>query len=170
MKKPLAKRRTLRTKVKPRAPVEPSRLAIAALERIASVLTKSGKIDRLGPPATDREIDAQQSLLGKGRALPPSYVAALREHSRIGDPEILLTAMEIAGRSSELVGRLGSEAACYFRPSCVALPLNNRGDVIEYNNAAARIRRTLRHLRAATHQHATAAWSKYHDLLLPASV
>ncbi len=117
MKKPLAKRRTLRTKVKPRASVEPSRLVTAALERIESVLTKSGKVDRLGPPATELEIDAQASLLGKGRSLPPSYVTMLRERSRIGEPEILLTAMEIAGRSSELVSRLGNEAVRYM-PFC----------------------------------------------------
>jgi hypothetical protein len=117
MKKPLAKRRTLRTKVKPRATVEPSRLAIAALERIRSVMTKSGKVDRLGPPATENELDAQASLLGKGKSLPPSYAAALREHSRIGEPDILLTAMEIAGKSADLVSRLGSEAIRYL-PFC----------------------------------------------------
>jgi hypothetical protein len=117
MKKPLGKRRTLRTKVKPRASVDPSRLAVAALERIASVLTKSGKVDRLGPPIADRELDALTSLLGKGRSLPPSYIAAMTEHCRIGEPDSLLTAIEIAGKSAELVSRLGGEAVRYM-PFC----------------------------------------------------
>jgi hypothetical protein len=118
MKKPLlGKRRALRTKVKPRASVDPSRLAVAALDRIKSVLTKSGKADRLGPPISERELEAQTTLLGKGRSLPPSYVAAMSEHCRIGEPDVMLTAIEIAGKGAELVARLGGEAVRYM-PFC----------------------------------------------------
>jgi hypothetical protein len=73
--------------------VDPTRLALAGLERIRSVLARKGHADRFGPPVTMRELAARASYLGV--ALPPSYSASLRIASRIGEPERLLTAAEM---------------------------------------------------------------------------
>ena len=55
--------------------------------------------------------------MGKGRTLPPSYIAAMTEHCRIGEPDVLLTSLEMVGKSSDLVSRLGAEAVRYL-PFC----------------------------------------------------
>jgi hypothetical protein len=73
--------------------VDPTRLALSAIERIRAVLVRKGHADRVGPPATMRELAARASYLGV--TLPPSYSAAMRVVSRIGDPEKLLTAAEM---------------------------------------------------------------------------
>jgi hypothetical protein len=73
--------------------VDATRLALAALERVRGVLKRKGHADRLGPPATMRELAARAAYLGV--ALPPSYSAAVRVASKIGDPERLLTAAEM---------------------------------------------------------------------------
>ncbi|HTQ45842.1 MAG TPA: hypothetical protein VMI75_23970 [Polyangiaceae bacterium] len=75
--------------------VDASRLALAAMERIRSVLSRKGHADRFGPPVTMRELAARASYLGV--ALPPSYSAAMRVAAKIGEPERLLTAQEMRG-------------------------------------------------------------------------
>lgn len=66
---------------------------MAALERIRSVLTRKGHADKLGPPVTMRELAARAAYLGV--PLPPSYSSAVRTAARIGEPERLLTAVEM---------------------------------------------------------------------------
>jgi hypothetical protein len=73
--------------------VDPTRLALAGLERIRSVLARKGHADRFGPPATMRELAARASYLGV--ALPASYSSAVRVASKIGEPERLLSAAEM---------------------------------------------------------------------------
>lgn len=73
--------------------VDPTRLALAALERIRSVLSRKGHADKFGPPATMRELAARAAYLGV--PLPPSYSAAMRLAATIGDPERLLSAAEM---------------------------------------------------------------------------
>ena len=73
--------------------VDPSRMALAALERIRTVLSRKGHADRFGTPATMRELAARASYLGV--PLPASYSAALRVASQIGEPERLLTASDM---------------------------------------------------------------------------
>src|SRR6202035_862151 len=66
---------------------------LAGLERIGTVLARKGHADKFGPPATMRELASRASYLGV--ALPPSYSAAVRVASRIGEPERLLSAAEM---------------------------------------------------------------------------
>lgn len=73
--------------------VDATRLALAALERIRTVLARKGHADKFGPPATMRELAARAAYLGL--ALPPSYSASVRVASKIGDPERLLSAAEM---------------------------------------------------------------------------
>jgi hypothetical protein len=73
--------------------VDPTRLALSALERIRTVLARKGHADKFGPPVTMRELAARAGYLGV--ALPPSYSAAVRVASRIGEPERLLSAAEM---------------------------------------------------------------------------
>jgi hypothetical protein len=73
--------------------VDPTRLALSAVERIRTVLARKGHADKFGPPATMRELAARASYLGV--ALPPSYSATVRVASRIGEPERLLSAAEM---------------------------------------------------------------------------
>jgi hypothetical protein len=73
--------------------VDATRLALAALERVRTVLARKGHADKFGPPATMRELAARAAYLGV--ALPPSYSAAVRVASKIGEPERLLTASEM---------------------------------------------------------------------------
>jgi hypothetical protein len=89
-----AKKRTAPLR-KGKLTVDPSRLALAAMERIRSVLSRKGHADRFGPPVTMRELAARASYLGV--ALPPSYSAAMRVAAKIGEPERLLTAQEMRG-------------------------------------------------------------------------
>jgi len=49
---------------KPRSNVDPTRMALAALERIRTVLVKSGYQDRLGDALTMKELAAQGQMLG----------------------------------------------------------------------------------------------------------
>jgi hypothetical protein len=101
--------------------VDAARLALAALERIRSVLARKGHADKLGPPATMRELAARSAYLGV--PLPPSYSAALRVAARIGDPERLLTAAEMRA------GFEGSIAPRATRPDAERLaPFARLGD------------------------------------------
>lgn len=74
--------------------VEPSRLAIAALERIKTVHRRKGHPERFGPAADDAEMADRARLMR--RALPPSYEAAMRTCSSIGEEEQLLDAEGMA--------------------------------------------------------------------------
>jgi len=110
-KTPIKKRTTLR----PRSNVDPTRVALAALERIKTVLVKSGHQDRLGEPLSMRDLAAQAQILGT--ELPPSYVAAMRVASRIGEPENLLAGRDIAQVTEQLLREAGEEGRRYA-PFC----------------------------------------------------
>lgn len=110
-KTPLKKRGSIR----PRSNVDPTRMALAALERIKTVLEKSGRLDRLGPQLTMKELATQAQFLGT--ELPPSYVAAMREASRIGEPESFLAPRDMVRESEQIVARGGEEGRRYA-PFC----------------------------------------------------
>jgi hypothetical protein len=112
-KTPLKKRVTRSTK--PRTTVDPSRVALAALERIRTVLVKSGYQERIGEPLSMKELAAQAQLLGT--ELPPSYVATMRASSKIGDPEVFLHSQQMAAESAKIVDYGGEEAKRYA-PFC----------------------------------------------------
>jgi hypothetical protein len=86
-----AKKRTSSRKV--RSTVDPTRLALAAVERVRTVLTRTGHLERMGAPVTMRELVARGSLLNA--VVPPSYSAAMRASGSIGDPHHLLNAVEM---------------------------------------------------------------------------
>jgi hypothetical protein len=88
-----ARKRPAATTRRGKLTVDPTRLALAALERIRSVLARKGHADKAGPPASMRELAARAAYLGL--ALPPSYSAAMRLASRIGEPEKLLSAADM---------------------------------------------------------------------------
>jgi hypothetical protein len=131
--------------------VDATRLALAALERVRTVLARKGHVDKFGPPATMRELAARATYLGV--ALPPSYSASLRVASKIGEPERLLTAAEmragfddaIAPRASRPdaerlapFARLGERTfACFDRSSPVD---DGELGVIEWNDGVVRLR------------------------------
>lgn len=114
MRKSPVKKRVTRS-IKPRSNVDPTRVALAALERIKTVLVKSGHQTRLGDPLSMKELAAQAQRLGT--ELPPSYVAAMRVTSKIGDPEIFLQAQEMDVAAEDIVAYGGEEAKRYA-PFC----------------------------------------------------
>lgn len=87
--------------------VDPTRLALAALERIRGALVRKGQADRLGPAVTMRELAARAAYLGV--ALPASYTAALRVAAQIGGTERLLTASEMRGAFDDVVSPRSSQ-------------------------------------------------------------
>ncbi len=92
-------------------------MALAALDRIKTMLVQSGYEDRLGPPLPMTELAEQARLLGT--ELPPSYVATVRRASRIGEPEVFLASHEMAREADEIVASGGEEAKRYA-PFCRA--------------------------------------------------
>jgi hypothetical protein len=112
-KTPQKKRVTRSTK--PRSNVDPTRVALAALERIKTVLLKSGHKDRIGEPLPMKELAAQSQLLGT--ELPPSYVAAMRVASKIGEPDVFFLTREMEVQGTKLVNECGPEASRYA-PFC----------------------------------------------------
>jgi hypothetical protein len=74
---------------KTRLPIDPTRVALAAVERFRVLYARTHKQDRLGEGATMRELAQRATLLG--RALPPSYLATMRVMASIDVPEKLLT-------------------------------------------------------------------------------
>jgi hypothetical protein len=96
-KRTLAKRRI---PARTRLSIDPTRLALAAVERLKALLTRTGQAHKLAGPVTMRELVARGQLLGQ--MLPPSYTAALRVASTIGDPEVLLDSVEIKARLDEM--------------------------------------------------------------------
>jgi hypothetical protein len=89
--KPSVKKRPLARKTK--VNIDPSRRALAALERLKSLLTRTNHSERFGAPASSEELAARHEIAGS--ALPASYVAAMQMGSAIGEPEELLTAAEM---------------------------------------------------------------------------
>lgn len=114
MRKPPLKKRVTRS-LKPRSNVDPTRMAIAALERIKTVLVKSGYHHRLGDPLSMKELAAQAQFLGM--ELPPSYVAAMRVASRIGEPESFLLSHEME-TEADRIATFGGEEAKRYAPFC----------------------------------------------------
>ena len=114
MRKTPQKKRVTRS-LKPRSNVDPTRVALAALERIKTVLLKSGYKDRIGDPIPMKELAAQSQLLGT--ELPPSYVAAMRVASKIGEPDVFLLTSEMEAESDKLILDGVSEATRYA-PFC----------------------------------------------------
>ena len=114
MRKTPLKKRVTRS-IKPRSNVDPARVALAALERIRTVLVKSGYQERLGEPLSMKELAAQSQLLGT--ELPPSYVAAMRVSSKIGEPEVFLHSQQMADEAKKIVDYGGEEAKRYA-PFC----------------------------------------------------
>lgn len=114
MRKTPLKKRVTRS-IKPRSNVDPTRVALAALERIRTVLVKSGHQERLGEPLSMKELAAQSQLLGT--ELPPSYVAAMRVSSKIGGPEAFLHSPQMADEATKIVAYGGEEAKRYA-PFC----------------------------------------------------
>jgi hypothetical protein len=114
VRKPQLKKRVTRS-TKPRSNVDPTRVALAALERIRTVLVKSGYQDRLGDALTMKELAAQAELLGT--ELPPSYVAAMRVSSKIGEPQTFLLSSEMESEAEKLIANSGPEAERYA-PFC----------------------------------------------------
>jgi SMI1 / KNR4 family (SUKH-1) len=86
-----------------RLTVDPTRLALAAMERIKTVLERKGHLDRFGPPASLRDLVARSELLGC--PLPPSYSAAMRVAGTIGGREVLLTAPEMVRTRDDVLTR-----------------------------------------------------------------
>ena len=114
MRKTPLKKRVTRS-LRPRSNVDPTRVALAALERIRTVLVKSGHKDRLGEPMSMKELAAQAELLGT--ELPPSYVAAMRVASRIGEPETFLLSHEMEAEAERII-TFGGEEAKRYAPFC----------------------------------------------------
>jgi hypothetical protein len=109
-KKP--KKRTAPRRVK--LQIDASRLALAALERIKTICARTDRLDKLGQPTNLRELAARASLLD--RALPPSYVAAVRVVSSIGEPEVLLSSAEMSRALKEVLPSLSSAEAKRYLP------------------------------------------------------
>jgi len=126
-KTPLKKRVTRSTR--PRSNVDPARLALAALERIRTILVKSGHEGRVGAPISMKELVAQGEVLGT--ALPPSYVAAMRVASSIGEPESFLTSTEMATEAAAIQRHLGSAEAQRYAPFC-----RSQGRVVCFDRGA----------------------------------
>src|SRR5580704_9291896 len=96
-KKTFSKRRI---PARTRLSVDPTRLALAAVERLKSILTRTGQAHKLAGPVTMKELVARGQVLGQ--MLPPSYTAALRVASTIGEPDMLLDAAEMKTRHTEM--------------------------------------------------------------------
>lgn len=116
MRKIPSKKRATRA-LKPRSNVDPSRVALAAMDRIRTMLVQSGYEDRLGAPLGQDDLAVLAGLVGV--ELPASYVAAMRVASRIGEPEVLLAAPDMAREADAIVAASGEEAKRYA-PFCRA--------------------------------------------------
>lgn len=111
-RKTFSKKRNSNRKM--RVSVDPTRLALAAIERIKTALTRAGHADRIGEPTTLRELVARGNLLGQ--TLPPSYVAAVRVTSRVGDPEQFLEAEEMRAALVDISEGKGVPETARFVP------------------------------------------------------
>jgi len=97
-KKTLTSKR--RIPARTRLAVDPTRLALAAIERLKTLLARTGQAHKLTGPVSMRELVARGQILGQ--TLPPSYTAALRVAATIGDPELLFDANEMKERIAEM--------------------------------------------------------------------
>jgi hypothetical protein len=70
--------------------IEPPRIASVAMDRIRTLLGRTQRGERMGDGASMRELVARGNVLGRG--LPPSYSAALRIGTGVGEPEELFDA------------------------------------------------------------------------------
>ncbi len=111
-----ARKRPAPRRVRP-TNVDPVRLALAAIERIKTVLSRTGKLDRFGPPADAREMLARETVLG--RVLPPSYEAAMRVARAFGEPETVLDAATMKTTTAKL-DREGADTERYIPFGVVA--------------------------------------------------
>ena len=116
-KTPPKRRAPTRTRVS----VDPARLALAAIERLKSTLARTGQTHKLAAPATMKELAARGQVLGG--AIPPSYTAALRVTSSIGEPELLLDANEMRLRYGEMKASKVANADRY-------VPFARNGDAL----------------------------------------
>lgn len=89
---------------KARLPIDATRLALAGLERIKTIYVRMGKLEQMGAPVTVRELASRAALAGQ--PLPPSYVATMRVVSSIGEPEMLLSATEMARGIKEITSNV----------------------------------------------------------------
>ena len=89
--------------------VDPTRLSLAALERIKTVLSRTGHLERFGDPVPPHELRARETVL----LLPPSYLAAMKVAGSFGETEQFLTASEMRKSYDELVP-LVAEKNRYF--------------------------------------------------------
>jgi hypothetical protein len=74
--------------------MDPTRVALAAVERLRALYARTHREERLGGATSMRELAQRAALLG--RALPPSYVATARILSSIDGPEKLFNSDDMA--------------------------------------------------------------------------
>lgn len=79
--------------------VDPTRLALAALERIKTVLSRTGHPERFGDPVPPHELRAREAVV----LMPPSYMAAMKVCGSFSETEHFLTASEMRKAYEELV-------------------------------------------------------------------
>jgi hypothetical protein len=89
---------------KAKLPIDATRLALDALERIRRIFARTGKEDRMGAAVTAREVASRAAL--SRLPLPPSYLAVMRLVSSVGEPEMLLGATEMARALRDLSATL----------------------------------------------------------------
>jgi hypothetical protein len=108
-KSTLAKRRISNRKM--RVSVDPTRVALAAVERLKALLTRTGQAHKIGAAATMRELVARSGVLM--RTLPPSYVAAMREATSFGEPEQVLDATRMRAHTDAIKATKAGNAERY---------------------------------------------------------
>lgn len=114
MRKTPQKKRVVRG-LRPRSNVDPTRMSLAALERIRTVLVRSDHENRIEGPIDATELAARARVLGA--ALPPSYAAAMRVASAFGDPERFSSATAMQAERERIAASAGEEAHRYV-PFC----------------------------------------------------
>lgn len=117
VRRPLKKRASpLVKKTRGIARIDASRLAVAAVERIKTLLRRTGHLDRMGPPALPKELEERAKLLGE--PLPPSYLATMQVTSSIGAPERMLSAAQMRDAQVALAAEGGDDGR--LLPFCAA--------------------------------------------------
>ena len=111
IRRPVVPKRRTSTK-RGAAPLDPARLALAAITRLRQALTAAGHGDRIGGPTTSTELAARERLFG-GRP-PPSYVAALQMAGAIGDPNILLDRQAMTAALVQMEKERPADGKRYF--------------------------------------------------------
>jgi hypothetical protein len=111
LRRPVVPKRRAGSKRGP-APLDPVRLAVAALTRLRQALTAAGHGDRIGKPATSADLAARERLFG-GRP-PPSYVAAVQLAAGFGDPDVLLDREALGAARARIEKERPGDARRYF--------------------------------------------------------